>query len=211
MLRRIVLFWIGLLSIASVSGFAQEFRGSLTAKVINQRQIENLPINGRAPLVLAQLAFGVTPNSDPKFSRPFDNAGPSGFSMGGAPNQSNELLIDGAADTTRNLRVAYNPPPDAVAEVKVETFQSDAAYGHTGGGTVNVVMKGGTNSIHGSAYDFNQVSRLAATPWFTNRASQKKSQLVFNQWGMSASGPVYLPKVFNGKNKLFWFFSYEGI
>ncbi|MBS1858921.1 MAG: TonB-dependent receptor [Acidobacteria bacterium] len=182
-----------------------------TGQVINTRQIENMPINGRAPLVLAQLAYGVTPNSDPKFSRPFDNAGPSGFSMGGAPNQSNELLIDGSPDTTRNLRVAYNPPPDAVQEVKVETFQTDAAYGHTGGGTVNVVMKGGTNSFHGSAYDFNQVSKLAATPWFTNRAGQKKSQLIYNQWGMSASGPIILPKVVNGKNKLFWFFSYEGI
>ena len=87
----------------------------------------------------------MTPNSDPKFSRPFDNAGPSGFSMGGAPNQSNELLIDGSPDTTRNARVAYNPPPDAVQEIKVEAFQTDAAYGHTGGGTVNVVMRGGTN------------------------------------------------------------------
>jgi len=184
---------------------------SSTGQVINQRQLENMPINGRAPLVLAQLAFGVTPNSDPKFSRPFDNSGPSGFSMGGAPNQSNELLIDGSPDTTRNLRVAYNPPPDAVSEVKVETFQTDAAYGHTGGGTVNVVMRGGTNSVHGSAYDFNQVSKLAATPWFTNRAGQKKSQLIFNQWGMSAGGPIWIPKVVNGKDKLFWFFSYEGI
>jgi hypothetical protein len=188
-----------------------ETASASTGQVINSRQIENMPINGRAPLVLAQLAYGVTPNSDPKFSRPFDNSGPSGFSMGGAPNQSNELLIDGSPDTTRNLRVAYNPPPDAVAEVKVETFQTDAAYGHTGGGTVNVVMKGGTNSFHGSAYDFNQVSKLAATPWFTNRAGQKKSQLIFNQWGMSASGPIWIPKIFNGKNKLFWFFSYEGI
>src|SRR5215467_3242556 len=184
---------------------------SSTGQVINQRQLENMPINGRAPLVLAQLAFGVTPNSDPKFSRPFDNSGPSGFSMGGAPNQSNELLIDGSPDTTRNLRVAYNPPPDAVAEVKVETFQSDAAYGHTGGGTVNVVMKGGTNKFHGSAWNFNQVSKLAATPWFTNRAGQKKSQLIFNQWGMTANGPIVIPKIVNGKNKLFWFFSYEGI
>jgi hypothetical protein len=182
-----------------------------TGQVINTRQIENMPINGRAPLVLAQLAYGVTPNSDPKFSRPFDNSGPSGFSMGGAPNQSNELLIDGSPDTTRNLRVAYNPPPDAVQEVKVETFQSDAAYGHTGGGTVNVVMRGGTNTLHGSAYEFNQVSRLAATPFFTNRAGQKKSQLIFNQWGMTAGGPVYLPKIYHGKDKMFWFFGYEGI
>src|SRR4051795_2730142 len=145
---------------------------SSTGQVINQRQLENMPINGRAPLVLAQLAFGVTPNSDPKFSRPFDNAGPSGFSLGGAPNQSNELLIDGSPDTTRNSRVAYNPPPDAVQEIKVEAFQADAAYGHTGGGTVNVVMRGGTNQLHGSAYEFNQVSKLAATPFFTNKSAK---------------------------------------
>src|SRR3954469_1992792 len=182
-----------------------------TGQVINQRQIENMPMNGRAPLALAQLAFGVTPNSDPKFSRPFDNAGPSGFSMGGAPGQSNELLIDGSPDTTRNSRVAYNPPPDAVQEIKVETFQSDAAYGHTGGGTVNVVMRGGTNQLHGSAYEFNQINKFAATPFFTNKAGGKKSALIYNQWGMTAGGPVWLPKVYNGKDKVFWFFGYEGI
>jgi hypothetical protein len=182
-----------------------------TGQVINTRSIENLPINGRAPLTLAQLAFGVTPNSDPKFSRPFDNAGPSGFSMGGAPNQSNELLIDGSPDTTRNSRVAYNPPPDAVQEIKVEAFQADAAYGHTGGGTVNVVMRGGTNQLHGSLYEFNQVSRLAATPWFTNKAGQKKSQSIFNQWGLTVGGPIWIPKIVNGKDKLFFFFGYEGI
>ncbi|HEY1337153.1 MAG TPA: carboxypeptidase regulatory-like domain-containing protein [Bryobacteraceae bacterium] len=182
-----------------------------TGQVINTRSIENLPINGRAPLALAQLAFGVTPNSDPKFSRPFDNSGPSGFSMGGAPNQSNELLIDGSPDVTKNSRVAYNPPPDAVQEIKVEAFQADAAYGHTGGGTVNVVMRGGTNQLHGSAYEFNQVSRLAATPWFTNKAGQKKSQSIFNQWGLTVGGPIWIPKLIHGKDKVFFFFGYEGI
>jgi len=182
-----------------------------TGQVLNTRQIENMPINGRAPLTLAQLAYGVTPNSDPKFSRPFDNAGPSGFSMGGAPGQSNELLIDGSPDTTRNLRVAYNPPPDAVQEIKVETFQTDAAYGHTGGGTVNVVMRGGTNSVHGSLYEFNQIKNFAATPFFTNKAGGTKSSLIYNQWGLTAGGPVWIPKIIHGKDKLFWFFGYEGI
>ncbi|MBI3693294.1 MAG: carboxypeptidase regulatory-like domain-containing protein, partial [Acidobacteria bacterium] len=114
-----------------------ETASASSGQVINERQIENLPMNGRTPLVLAQAAFGVIPNSDPRFYRPFDNAGPSGFSMGGAPAQSNELLLDGAPDTTRNSRVAYNPPVDSVTEVKVQTFEADAAYGHTGGGTVN--------------------------------------------------------------------------
>lgn len=182
-----------------------------TGQVITTRQIENMPLSGRTPLALAQLAFGVTPTDDPRFTRPFDNAGPSGFSMGGAPSRSNELLIDGAPDTTGDNRVAYNPPVDAVAEVKAESFQADAAYGHTGGGTVNVVLKSGSNNFHGSLYEFNQVSNFAATPFFTNKAGGKKPILRFNQWGGSFSGPVTIPKLINGKNKLFFFFAYEGI
>ena len=182
-----------------------------TGQVISDRQIENMPMNGRTPLVLAQLAFGVIPSSDPKFTRPFDNAGPSTFSMGGATARRNELLLDGVPNSTSDSRVAYNPPVDAVTEVKVESFQVDAAYGHTGGGTVNVVLKGGTNSLHGNAYEFNQVSRLAATPFFTNRAGLKKPVTRFNQWGVNAGGPVIVPRLIDGRNKLFFFFAYEGI
>lgn len=182
-----------------------------TGQVISTRQIENMPLSGRTPLALAQLAFGVTPTDDPRFTRPFDNAGPSGFSMGGAPGRSNELLIDGAPDTTGDNRVAYNPPVDAVAEVKAESFQADAAYGHTGGGTVNVVLKSGTNSFHGTLYEFNQISNTAATPFFTNRAGGRKPQSRFNQYGGSIGGPVRIPKVFDGRNKLFFYYTYEGL
>ncbi len=182
-----------------------------TGQVINARQIENMPMNGRTPLVLAQLAFGVIPSSDPRFYRPFDNAGPSGFSMGGAPGQSNELLVNGAPDTTGNSRVAYNPPVDAVQEIKVETFQADAAYGHTGGGTVNVVLKAGTNQLHGTAYEFNQTSALESTNFFLNRAGQKLPVGRYNQYGINSGGPIFLPKIYDGRNRLFWFFAYEGI
>ncbi len=180
-------------------------------QVITSSQIENMPMNGRTPLTLAQLAYGVVPSSDPRFTRPFDNAGPSGFSMGGGQGQSNELLLDGSPDMTRNRRVAYNPPVDAVTEVKVEAFQVDAAYGNTAGGTVNVVMKGGTNEFHGSAYEFNQVSALKATPFFTNSAGQRKPVTRFNQYGVAAGGPIWLPKIIDGRNRLFFFFAYEGI
>src|SRR6185436_5024427 len=86
-----------------------------------------------------------------------------------------------------------------------------AAYGHTAGGTVNVVLKGGGNQFHGTLYEFNQVSDLAATPFFLNRNGTVKPITRFNQYGGTASGPVWIPKLFNGRNKLFWFFSYEGI
>ncbi len=180
-------------------------------QVITSAQVESLPMNGRTPLVLAQAAFGVIPNSDPKFNRPFDNAGPSGFSMGGAPAQTNELLVDGSPDTTWDNRVSYNPPVDAVQEVRVHVFEADAAYGHTGGGTANVIMRSGTNNIHGSLYEFNQVSALAATNFFTNKAGQTKPPGRYNQWGGTAGGPLWVPKLFNGRNRVFWFFGMEMI
>jgi hypothetical protein len=182
-----------------------------TGQVITSRQIENMPMNGRTPLVLAQLAFGVIPSSDPRFYRPFDNAGPSGFSMGGAPAQNNELLVDGAPDTTRNNRVAYNPPVDAVDEVKVETFMADAAYGHTGGGTVNVVLKSGTNSFHGVAYEFNQVSNTAANQFFNNRAGLPRPTTRFNQYGATLGGPFLIPKLIDTRNKAFFYFGVERV
>jgi hypothetical protein len=182
-----------------------------TGQVISSAQIENMPVSGRTPLALAQLAFGVVPNTDPRFTRPFDNAGPSGFSMGGAPAQVNELLIDGAADNTGNLRVAYNPPMDAVTEVKAESFQADAAYGHSGGGTVNIITRSGTNQFHGTLYEFNQNSAFNATPFFTNKAGAKKPVSRFNQYGGSFSGPIRIPKLIDGRNKAFFMFAYEGV
>jgi len=180
-------------------------------QVISENTIALMPMNGRTPLTLAQLAYGVTPSSDPRFTRPFDNGGPAGFSMGGGQSQSNELLLDGSPDMTRNRRVAYNPPVDAVQEIKVEAFQPDAAYGNTGGGTVNVVMKGGTNDFHGSLYAFHQNQRLKATPFFTNANNQTKPVTRFNQYGMTVGGPIMIPKLINGRNKLFFFFGSEGI
>ena len=76
--------------------------------------------------------------NEPGPVRPFDNGNAAQFSMSGAPSQANELLLNGAPDGTWDKRVAYSPPQDAVMEVRVQSFESDAAYGHTAGGTVNV-------------------------------------------------------------------------
>jgi hypothetical protein len=182
-----------------------------TGQVINTKQVEDLPLNGRTPLVLAQQAFGVIPSSDPRFFRPFDDSGPSGFAMGGGAAKQNELLLDGTPDFSVGNGLGYSPPVDAVTEVKVESFQADAAFGHTGGGTVNVVTKSGTNSLHGTAYDFFQNSALGANLFFSNLAGQKKPSTNYNQWGITGGGPVFIPKVYNGKNKIFFFLAYEGI
>jgi len=157
-----------------------------TGQGIRSSQVENMPMNGRTPLVLTQLAMGVVPNSDPKFNRPFDNGAHRASPWAGRRHSKTNCSWM-APDTTKNLRVAYNPPVDAVAEVRVHALEVDAAYGHTGGGTANVVLKSGTDSLHGSAYEFNQVSALAATPFFTNKAGQVKPATRFSHWYLTLS------------------------
>src|SRR5207249_3333343 len=115
-----------------------------------------------------------------------------------------------APNTTWDGRMAYSGLKDAVAEVRVKTFDTDAAYGHTGSGSINQVMKSGTNLLHGTLYEYNQPNTLSANSFFNNRAGIARPVTHLNQYGLTAGGPVILPKVLDGRNKLFWFFGYEG-
>ncbi len=185
--------------------------GSL-GQVITTQEVEDFPLNGRMPLMLANLALGAIATIEPGPVRPFDNGTPGGGVMlGGAPAGNNEILLNGAPNAAFTRQLAYSPPQDAVEEVRVTSFASDAAFGHTSGGTVNQVTKGGTNSFRGAAYDFVQVSKLDANSFFTNRAGTPNPAYHYNQYGLAVGGPVIIPKVFNGKNRLFWFFAWEGL
>jgi hypothetical protein len=185
-----------------------------TGQVLDTEDIENMPVNGRTPMILAQLAYGAIATGNPQFYHPFDNSGPSSISLGGGASKQNEILIDGAPDGGADGTLAFSPPMDAMQEVKVETFQADAAYGHTSGGTINHVTRSGTNQYHGSAYEYLQVSALNDTPYFNKHVlgtPKRKSVTHFNQWGGTFGGPISIPRVFNGRDKLFVFFAYEGI
>jgi hypothetical protein len=183
-------------------------------QVITTHEVESLPVNGRAPMDLAILGYGVVNTGVRDQNRPFENSGFSTFAMGGAATGANAALLDGVPNIgtlgTVNTRVAFSPPVDSVVDVKVEAFNVDASYGGFGGGTVEVTTKGGTNQLHGSASEFNQVSNLAGTPFFTNAAGLKKPPYRQNLWSATIGGPVWVPKVINGKDRLFWFFTYEG-
>ncbi len=182
-----------------------------TGQVINSRQVEDMPLMSRNPYALVQLAYGVTPRGNNAFIRPFDNGASADFSIGGGANRGNELLLDGQPNISEDGSMGYSPPVDALQEVKVETFQSDASFGHTAGGTVSASTKAGTNNFHGTLYEFNQVSALQAASFFNNRAGRKKPVTQWNQYGATLGGPVVIPKLFNGKNKLLFFFAFEGI
>jgi hypothetical protein len=178
---------------------------------ITHEEVQDLPLNGGTPMALAALSLGVIATGQPGLIHPFDSSGAAGWSVGGGYAQTSELLIDGSPDATWDGRLAYSLPKDAVQEVNVKAFDADAAYGHTGGGTLNQVMKTGTNTVHGTAFEQVQPNTLTANNFFNNAKDVARPVTHFNQYGATAGGPVYIPKVVNGKNRLFWFFAFEGL
>src|SRR5580658_1005829 len=180
-----------------------------TGQAITAAQVEELPLDGRTPMMLAQLSMGVISTSQPSLVHPFDSAGPAAISIGGLPSQTSELLMDGSPDATWDFRLAYSPMQDAVQEVRVKAFDNDAAYGHTGSGTANMILKTGTNQLHGTLWEFNQPDNLSANTYFNDKSGVPTPVTHLNEYGLTASGPVFLPKVYDGRNKLFWYFGWE--
>ncbi len=180
-------------------------------QTITTKEVEDLPLNGRTPLVLASLSIGVLATGQPSLIHPFDSGAAAGWSIAGSAAQTNEIQINGSPDATWDGRLAYSPPADAVLEVSVKTFDTDSSFGHTAGGTINQVMKTGTNQFHGTAWEFNQPNTLVANNYFNNKNGLPPPVTHYNQYGVTAGGPIMAPKVFDGRNKLFWFFAWESV
>ncbi len=177
---------------------------------ITTKEVEDLPLNGGSPWMLSQLEIGViySPfNSTSSVQQSYDSS--NNFSIAGTPTQSSEMLLNGAPNATWDMRSAYTPPKDAVQEVRTTVLNTDASFGHTRGGTINMVMKSGTNQLHGSAWENMQPSNLTANSFFNNAKGLGNPLTHYNQYGLTAGGPIYIPKVFNGKDKLFWFFAWQ--
>ena len=177
-------------------------------QVVTTRSIQSLPLNIRDPLALVALTPGVI------LGPSFGNGGgndvgrnffKSDFNVGGGRSGSQEILLDGAPDTTPDInRGVINPPVDSVQEFKVQAQSYDAQFGRTSGGIVNVITKSGTNSIHGVAYDFERHSVLDANNWFNNANGQPLPSFQRHQFGGNVGGPVL-------KSKWFAFGDFEGL
>jgi hypothetical protein len=201
----------------TVSGAAPllDAASATVGQPINATMLNELPQNGRSTMAAARFAMAVQGGSY-TLMRPFDSGSSVSFTMAGGQNGDNELLLDGGTDMASNAnssgrRSTYQPPVEAVLETKVETFQADASYGDSGGGTVNVITKSGTNGLHGTVSWFNQNSVTAANNFFSNAQGIPRINNKYNQWAFTAGGPLIIPKVYNGKNKLFWYYAYEGV
>ena len=183
--------------------------------VVDAKRVADLPLSYGNPFLLIGLTAGVTFNGSVRLDRPFEPTHIVNFSMGGTRGNLNDITIDGAPTTaTANafeVTASYVPPTDIVQEFKVQTNTFDAQFGQTQGGVTNISIKSGTNSFHGSVnYSFQRPS-FWANDFFLNKAGTPRPDFLFNRWGGSFSGPVRIPKVYNGKNKTFFLFGYEGI
>ncbi|MBL8233664.1 MAG: TonB-dependent receptor [Bryobacterales bacterium] len=181
---------------------------SSLGQVIENKRIVEMPLNGRNVMSLIQLTAGVTPQAG-------INAGfadPAGFvtsnvAIGGGRGSMNQLLFDGANNAApERQEIAVSPSVDAVAEFKVYTNGAPAEFGRTTGGAISMVTKSGTNQLHGTLYEFFRNDKLDSR----NTFAATRAPFRYNQYGGSAGAPVVLPKIYNGKNRTFWFFNYEG-
>jgi hypothetical protein len=173
---------------------------------VTQQTIQNLPLNGRNTLDLALLQPGVTPAN----SGTTAGSGTT-FNVAGGRGDSVTYLLDGGVNNNLlSNGVVFQPNPDAVEEFRILTSGYSAEYGRNGGGIVSEVIRSGTNTIHGSAYDFVRNEDFNANLFFNNANHIGVPILKRNQFGATIGGPIVIPKVFNGRDKLFFFVSYQG-
>jgi hypothetical protein len=184
-------------------------------QTVDAKRLAELPLVHGDPYTLIGLSGGVTYTGSTKLDRPFEPTHIIGYAFDGTRGNRSDLLIDGAPSTaTANANeviASYVPPSDIVQEFKVQTATFDSQFGNTEGGVTSISIKSGTNQFHGTAYLWLEPSGIAANDFFGKSTGTPRPFSYSNRPGFSVNGPVWIPKVYNGKNKTFFLFSYEGI
>lgn len=184
-------------------------------QVVDSRRVAELPIGHGDPYALIGLAGGVTYTRSQRLDRPFEPTHIVGYAMDGTRANRSDLTIDGTASTaTANpgeIIASYVPPQDLVQEFKVQTATFDASLGNTEGGVTNLVIKSGTNDFHGTLNYTKIWPGLVANDFYGNANNIPRSSFYYNRFGGTIGGPVWVPKVYNGRNKTFFIYGYEGI
>jgi hypothetical protein len=186
-----------------------ELRSGEVSSLISEKQVTELPLNGRNYAQLALMVPGVSPVTQAGAGGAFATRGTglnSGVDMSVNGNQSNSNLwtVDGVnnMDVGSNRTLLVFPSIDAIQEFRVERNSFSAEFGQAQGAVVNLITKGGSNDFHGSLFEFFRNDALNANNFFLNRAGQPKPQLDYNNFGGNFSGPIV-------KNKIFFFWSEE--
>jgi trimeric autotransporter adhesin len=198
---------------------------SQLSQTIDQRQVEGLPNINRNPLLYAATVAGITTTGaflDPNNVNTGDNTRQnfSSFVVNGSRPLSTNIQLDGAMDTSPyGNEISVLPNIEAIGEVQVITNAYSAEYGRAAGGVINFTTRSGTNQVHGALYEDFRNSALNANTFGNNTFGRKangdpvrpKAPFNTNLYGGAFSGPIWLPKVYNGHNRTFFFVSYEGL
>lgn len=186
-----------------------ELRSGEVSSLVSEKQVTELPLNGRNYAQLALMVPGVSPVTQSGAGGAFATRGTglnSGVDMSVNGNQSNTNLwtVDGVnnMDVGSNRTLLVFPSVDAIQEFRVERNSFSAEFGQAQGAVVNLITKGGTNDFHGSLFEFFRNDSLNANSFFLNRAGQPKAELEYNNFGGNFSGPIV-------KNRVFFFWSEE--
>ena len=181
--------------------------------VVNERAVMELPLMGGNPVELALLDPAIMNETDLRERRASMTSASSSFSSMGSGSFKNEFQIDGVSNTfaegNANSRVAFNPPASSIGQFKIMTNPFDASVGNSMGAVVNVSTKSGTNRLTGEAHYFVRNCAFDASDFFNKKNNAPKPVYQDNRFGFSVGGPVFLPKVYSGKNRTFWFYTWE--
>src|SRR6202030_2217195 len=185
---------------------------SSIGQVVEERKANELPLNGRNVFNLISLAPSVVPQGSatgtPVGVNPF---GWGNYQVNGSFGNESAEYLDGQPLNIGyiNLPVVI-PTQDSIQEFKVQTSNLGADWGKFSGGVINLSTKSGTNGLHGEAYEYLRNKVLDANDFFLNKAGQKRPPFTQNQFGANAGGPLWVPHLYDGRDKTFWFFSWEG-
>lgn len=180
---------------------------SSVGQVVDNKTIVELPLNGRNFIRLGSLIPGTTRGA-PSDGTIRSRQGNEALTANGMRSTHNNYMLDGVDNNEVQLGLAVLLPSiDALQEFKVQTANYSAEYGRGAGAVVNLIMKSGTNELHGTVFEFLRNEKLDAR----NTFAPTRNPLRRNQFGFSVGGPVVLPKVYDGRNRAFFFFNYEGL
>jgi hypothetical protein len=186
-------------------------------QTITSQTVNDLPLNGRNWTSLPQLAAGT---STAPVGNPSGNSGSTDaayFSVDGVNLWQNDFRLNGINDNIEiyggssvGSNAAIIPPPDAIQEFKLQNGNFNAEFGHSSGGVINAAIKTGTNRLHGDLWEYFRNTVLDANIFFKATPTSPVPAYHQNQFGATLGGPVYIPKVYNGKDRTFFFVDYQG-
>ncbi|MFB3827213.1 MAG: carboxypeptidase-like regulatory domain-containing protein [Bryobacteraceae bacterium] len=193
-------------------------------QVVDNRRLVDLPLPGASPAYLTQLAPAVISTNPPTHGwlpQAVDSV--SNVAAAGTRTRQSEFTLDGIPNMQQGGQISFSPPPEMIQEFRVQTAPFDASVGHFTGAHVNMVLKTGTNALHGNLV-FSHLSRpLSARDFFTNRAIYDLSTgpvtkekidrnwppVLTNRYRATVSGPLWLPKIYDGRNRTFWTYGFD--